>query len=150
MIPLGALLTQNLNMMSIPKNLISLSEFLDMKKMFESTLQPKMGKQETRSVWIPLDELKNYLAYVENEASKKGIKVSGIRFHMLAQTKANNQLTLALTSTYEEASKHVDFDPIFSSKEKPATLKSLESDNQKSEEKGGILNRMAPCPVICS
>jgi hypothetical protein len=135
--------------MSTPKNLISLAEFLEMKESFNSSIKIKLGTQETRSVWFSFENLKEYFAYVEKEATSNGITVSGIRFHMVAQTKDKKQLTLALTPTYEDNSKHIDFDPIYSSKEKPAALKSLEGDTQKSGGTGGILNKGDICPVMC-
>lgn len=135
--------------MSIPKNLISLVEFLDMKKSFDSTIKAKLGIQETQSVWFDFENLKAYFAYVEKEATANNIKVSGIRFHMIAKTIDKKQLTLALTPTHESNAKHIDFDPVYSSKAKPATLKSLELDVQKSAELGGILNKGIVCPEIC-
>lgn len=132
--------------MSVPKNLISLTEFLDMKKSFDSSIKTKLGSQETRSVWFSFENLQAYFAYVEKEATANKIKVSGIRFHMVAQTKDKKQLTLALTPTHESNAKHIDFDPVHSSEDKPVTLKSLESDVQKSEELGGILNKGVVCP----
>lgn len=135
--------------MSAPKNLISLTEFLDMKKSFDSSIKTKLGTQETKSVWFDFENLKDYLAYVEKEATANNIKVSGIRFHMVAQTQDKKQLTLALTPTHENNAKHIDFDPVHSSKEKPATLKSLKKDMQKADELGGILNHGLKCPDIC-
>ena len=135
--------------MSVPKGLISLAEFLEMKKTFDESVKVKLGNQETRSVWFSFENLKEYFTYVEAEASKNNIKISGIRFHMLTQTKNNKQMTLALTPTFEENTKHIDFDPVHSSKMAPATLKSLEADKTKSTENGGILNRGALCPTIC-
>lgn len=135
--------------MSVPKNLISLTEFLDMKKVFDASIKTKLGSQETKSVWFSFENLKDYFAYVEKEAASNNIKVSGIRFHMVADTKDKKQLTLALTPTYESNTNHIDFDPVHSFKDKPATLKSLESDTQKVEKLGGILNHGARCPEIC-
>lgn len=145
-----AILTKKSNIMSIPKNLISLAEFMDMKKIFDESIKIKLGSQETRSVWFSFEDLKEYFAYIENEATAKNIKISGVRFHMVAQTKEKKQLTLALTPTYESNMKHVDFDPIHSSKEKPVTLKSLETDTTKTGESGGILNKGYICPPVCS
>ncbi len=135
--------------MSVPKNLISVAEFLDMKKSFDSSIRTRLGNQETQSVWFSFENLQAYFAYVEKEAASNNIKVSGIRFHMVAQTKNKKQLTLALTPTYKSNDKHIDFDPVHSSEEKPATLKSLKSDTQKSRELGGILNRAVICPTDC-
>jgi len=135
--------------MSVPKNLISNAEFSAMKKSFDSSIKTKLGSQETQSVWFDFENLKEYFAYVEKAALANNINVSGIRFHMVAQTKDKKQLTLALTPTFESNMKHIDFDPIHSSKEKPATLKSIEADTKKSEEVGGILNRGINCPDFC-
>ncbi len=132
--------------MSVPKNLISLTEFLDMKKSFDSSIKTRLGSQETQSVWFDFENLKTYFAYVEKEATSNNIKISGIRFHMVAQTKDKKQLTLALTPTHKSNAKHIDFDPVHSSEDKPIALKSLKSDVQKSKELGGILNRGVVCP----
>jgi len=132
--------------MSVPKNLISLAEFLNMKKSFDSSIKGKLGSQETKSVWFSFENLQDYFTYIEKEATVNNIKISGIRFHMVAQTKDKKQLTLALTPTYDDNAKHIDFDPVHSSKEKPATLKSLETDAQKVVENTGILNKGVVCP----
>ena len=132
--------------MSVPKNLISFAEFSDMKKSFNSSIKTKLGPQETQSVWFDFENLKAYFAYVEKEAASNNLKVSGIRFHMVAQTKNKKQLTLALIPTHESNAKHIDFDPVHSSEGKAVTLKGLESDVQKSEELGGILNKGVVCP----
>ncbi len=135
--------------MSIPNNLISLAEFLEMKKSYDVSIKSKLGNQETQSVWFSFENLQAYFTYIEKQATEKNIKVSGIRFHMVTQTKDNKQLTLALTPTFESVTKHIDFDPVHSLKEQPATLKSIETDKDKVGETGGILNRGVLCPIVC-
>lgn len=135
--------------MSVPKNLISLTEFLAMKASFNNNIETKLGSNLTKSVWFSLENLEEYLAYVKKEATNNKIFISGIRFHMLAKTKGTKQLTLALTPTYENNSKHIDFDPVFSKTNDPKTLESLKTDTSKASENGGILNRGIDCPVVC-
>jgi len=135
--------------MSIPRNLISLTEFLAMKASFDSNIESKLGSNLTKSVWFSFENLEAYLAYVKKEASNNNIGVSGIRFHMIAKTEDTKQLTLALTPTYESNNSHIDFDPVFSDVNKPKTLQSLETDTNKASETGGILNRGTMCPPNC-
>lgn len=135
--------------MSVPKNLISLAEFLDMKASFDSNIETKLGSNLTKSLWFSFENLEEYLAYVKKEASNNNIEVSGIRIHMVAKTKDTKQLTLALTPTFESNTKHIDFDPVFSETDKPKTLQSLEMDTQKAAGTGAILNRAFPCPPHC-
>jgi len=127
--------------MSVPKNIISLTEFLAMKASFDSNIKPELGTNLTKSVWFSLENLENYLAYIKKEATNNNIEVSGIRFHMVAKTKDTKQLTLALTPTYESNAKQVDFDPVLSTQNKPKTLESIETDPRKADESGSILNR---------
>ncbi len=46
------------------------------------TISRLIGKEDNRSTWYSLDELKNYIAYVETEGKKQGIAVDGIRFYI--------------------------------------------------------------------
>ncbi len=127
--------------MSVPQNLISLKEFNEMRDEFNSTIKSKLGTQETESVWWSFQNLKDYIDYIEKEARNNNILISGIRFHMVAQTLDKKQLTLALTPTYLSNDKHIDFDPVLSKDNSPTDLKILESNITKSDELGAILNR---------
>lgn len=41
-----------------------------------------INKEDNRSTWYSLEELKNYIAYVETEGKKQGYAVDGIRFYI--------------------------------------------------------------------
>jgi hypothetical protein len=41
-----------------------------------------IGKEDNRSTWYSLEELKNYIAYVEAQGKAQGYMVDGIRFYI--------------------------------------------------------------------
>jgi len=131
--------------MSTPANLISISEFKDMRASYKTNV--RVGNQTT-SVWFPLDNLKEYLAFVESEAKAKNIPISGIRFHFIAKTDADKKMNLALTPTYIKDGKEISFDPMYSSDNAPKTLKNLIANPPHSIE-SSILNRGMSCPPFC-
>ena len=127
--------------MSIPQNLISQKELSEMQNEFNTSIKAKLGTQETESVWWTFDNLKEYFTYIETEARNNNILISGIRFHMVAQTNDKKRLTLALTPTYEKDTVHIDFDPKQSSNNNPTTLRNLGGDVAKSSIASSILNK---------
>lgn len=131
--------------MSTPTNLISISEFKDMRASYDSSV--RVGDQTT-SVWFSLDNLKEYLAFVESEAKAKNIPVSGIRFHFIAKTDADKKMNLALAPTYSKGGKEISFDPMYSSDNAPKSLKTLIA-NPPHSTNSSILNYGTMCPPFC-
>lgn len=127
--------------MSKPNGLISLKEFNDMKNSFNTNISQALGNHKTDSVWFDFDNLKDYFTYIENEANNNRIKISGINFHLIAKEDGNKELTLAMSPTYQQGVKHIDFDPTQSDFQNPASLKSLEADTTKVNKAGGIMNK---------
>jgi hypothetical protein len=41
-----------------------------------------IGKQDNRSTWYSLKELKDYIAYIESQGKEQGYTVDGIRFYL--------------------------------------------------------------------
>ncbi len=56
------------------------------------TISKLIGKEDNRSTWYSLDELKNYIAYAEAEGKKQGIAVNGIRFYIGAYASDDKNL----------------------------------------------------------
>lgn len=48
-----------------------------------------IGKPDNRSTWYSLDELKNYIAYIEAQGKEQGYAVDGIRFYLGAYSADN-------------------------------------------------------------
>lgn len=48
-----------------------------------------IGKEDNRSTWYSLDELKNYIAYIETQGKEQGYAVDGIRFYIGAYNADN-------------------------------------------------------------
>jgi len=127
--------------MSTPTGLISLKEFNEMKNSFNNNISTNLGSNKTDSIWFDFDNLKEYFAYIENEAKANSIDISGIRFHMIAMKDGDNELTIAMSPTFNDGREHIDFDPTQSSDKQPATFKSLEGNTSKANRAGGIMNK---------
>lgn len=48
----------------------------------QEILNRATGKEDNRSTWYSLEDLKLYIAYIEAQGIKKGFKVDGIRFYI--------------------------------------------------------------------
>lgn len=131
--------------MSTPSNLISITNFEDMRKSFEDNVR---SGDQTTSVWFSLDNLKEYLTFVENEAKTKNIPISGIRFHFIAKTDAEKRMSVALAPTYSKGDKEISFDPMYSSDNTPKSLKNLIA-NPPHSISSSILNHGQCCPPFC-
>lgn len=51
-------------------------------KVIEKALKKELGKQQVRDFWWSLEEIESYIAYVKEEAAKKGYENLGLRFFM--------------------------------------------------------------------
>ena len=127
--------------MSTPINLISVKEYKAMKDAFNTTIKGKLGSQETDSVWFSFDNLKEYLAYLEDESAKKNLLISGISFQMIATDDAAKRLTIALTPTFEDNGKQTAFDLNHSSTDSPMPIEDINSSSNNFESTSSILNR---------
>jgi len=64
-----------------------------------------IGKEDNRSTWYSLKELKAYIAYIEVQGKEQGYAVDGIRFYLGAYAKDNknpkkqNETTIFLSPT---------------------------------------------------
>lgn len=88
--------------MSTPKGIISLKEFNDMKKSFDTNVKTSLGNHTTDMVWWSIQDLRDYLDLIESEASDNNVDISGVSFVFIAKEDADKKLTLALRPTYTE------------------------------------------------
>lgn len=84
---------------NLPKGLISSVEAKELNQQFIKTRSKDLNrivkkesgnpkKEDAISSWFSLEELENYIAYVKEEGTKKGISVNGLRVYFGAY--ANN------------------------------------------------------------
>lgn len=155
--------------LAVPGNLISLEKAKEQLDFYNASHPQEVGAQYALRTWISIDELKTYIAYIEQSSKDKGIAVSGIDIIHTQYKKsnpgspnANNSVydkTLMLAPTYKNGTKNVAFDPIYSQQGKPKDLKILleEIKNDTISVKDGgipmkssIANGMSSCPNNCS
>ena len=114
------------------------------------------ANEQTIFGWHSLDTYKEYIAYIEEQAEKAGVKVSGIRVYFGADDKLGNQLTYFFSPTYydEKTGNHEAFDSFYMDENnKPVKIhdhivndtpvKGGESDNSC------LLNHSKVCPPFC-
>jgi hypothetical protein len=140
--------------MGTPKNLVTIQYLKDGMELYESGFNTKTADNQTKAVWFSLNDLKEYIAYVESEAKAKNIAVSGIRFHLIAENGSPEAINLALCPTYETAdskgaTQQVSFDPSQSETGKPADLSSLMDNTAKAQTVSGVMNNGLRCPKLC-
>lgn len=73
--------------------------------------------KETKSFWWSLEDLKNYFAYAESEANKKGYNVTGMRLYLGAYPEKNGENTLFFAPTGYKMSSTASFSNIFAAQE---------------------------------
>lgn len=143
-----------------PTNMIKYNEIIDMLKAYDNTrknvLEKALGFEDTRVNIYPVQELKDYLGYIENLCAQKSIPLTGINIISAAYPekyptnpeKANYQTLIFMPTTTVDGEVFVTFDPLKSKKGVPATFKSILAkkgynwpyDNSKvsvSEQKAG-------------
>jgi hypothetical protein len=140
--------------MGTPKNLVTIQYLKDGMELYQSGFNTKTADNQTKAVWFSLNDLKEYIAYVESEAKAKNIAVSGIRFHFIAENNSPEAINLALCPTYESAdskgaTQQVSFDPSQSETGKPANLSSLMDNTTKAATISCVMNNATRCPQIC-
>ena len=105
--------------MSVEKRIISKNKFDEMKNAYNKNIKPKLGDAYSNFVSFPVQDIKDFIALVEQEAGENNTKLENIRFHFVANTD-KGQLSLALAPNF--------------------------SDN---EIEGSYMNYAELCPPIC-
>lgn len=118
-----------------PSNALKYKEIVEMLKAYDDTrkevLTKALGFEDTRVNTYPLQQLKDYLGYIENMAAKEGIPITGINIISAAYPKtqggkeAGYQTLIFMPTTEVDGDKYVTFDPIYSKKGKIVTLKTI-------------------------
>lgn len=143
---------------SRPAQTISYEEMADLMNAFEQgakkeldkyTKQISKGKDSISTVynWYKLDDLKQYIAYIEKISKEKGIPVTGIRIYPseypsnYSNQKLRGRQTLIFTPTTSVNGKDdVAFEPLYSEIAKPAlTSEFLEKVRMKKSKSGSYL-----------
>lgn len=127
--------------MSTPNNLISVKQYKDMKASFDTNIKGRLGNHETNAVWFSFDNLKAYLSYLEDEAAKKGITISGLNLQMIASSGAAEKLSIAFTPTYDDHGVNRDFDVVHSTNNNPALIDDINAGSLHYDAPSSILNR---------
>lgn len=130
----------NQNQAQRPDIALTYSELISMLEHYDKTKKNQIAnavglKEDTRINNFKLEDLKAYIAYVEFEAKKKNIKVTGINFISAAypknhsdKEKRNYQTLIMMPATTINGVADVSFDPLKSEKGKPKSLKEILDD----------------------
>ncbi|RCS27886.1 hypothetical protein DUT90_03350 [Polaribacter sp. WD7] len=121
---------------SKPTNLLTYKEISSMLRQYDTTkkrfLDANNTKEDARIINIPLEQLKNYIAYVEKLSREKEIDITGINFIMSAypanysDSKLQNYQTFFyMPATTINGEDRVSFDPLHSSVGNPKSLREL-------------------------
>lgn len=96
-----------------PKGCISLEEAKKLEanyvNIIEKTLSRSLDEEECREFWWPLEDIEEYIAYVKEEAAKKGYKNLGFRFYLGKYDGEKGQTTLFIAPTREGEEKERGF-----------------------------------------
>jgi hypothetical protein len=144
-----------------PEGIISIKEAQDYHKKYKSDSDGRMANnQQTVYGWHSLENIKRYIEYIEEEAQKKGVEVSGLNVYFGSGEPINGsdkgQLTHFIAPTYEDkvTKKHEAFDSFSSTDKNPRKIhKSIiegEDDRTFSNENSLLLNRSVICPPFCN
>lgn len=71
--------------MKKPNNLITKERAIELCKAHDTkhaAISRAINAQDNRSTWYSLEELKEYIAYIEAQGREKGYNVDGIRFYI--------------------------------------------------------------------
>jgi hypothetical protein len=86
-----------------PKNTITVKEASVLATNFNTrheAMSELIGKPDNRSSWYSLSEIKEYIAYIENEGATKGLDVDGVRIYFGAYNEdRGNYSTLVFVPT---------------------------------------------------
>lgn len=119
-----------------PTNMIKYNEIVNMLEAYDSTrkfvLEKSLGFEDTRVNTYPIEELKNYLGYIENLCVQKNIPLTGINIISAAypnkksnSKEAGYQTLIFMPTTTIDGEYFVTFDPLKSVKGNPITFKSI-------------------------
>lgn len=86
-----------------PKKCISVEDAKKLEANYVSIIEKNqsrsLGEEECREFWWPLEEIEEYIAYVKDEAAKKGYKNLGLRFYLGKYEGKKRQTTLFIAPT---------------------------------------------------
>lgn len=119
-----------------PVNMVKYNEIIKMLKAYDATrkgvLEKSLGFEDTRVNTYPIQQLKEYLGYIENLCIQKNIPLTGINIISAAYPAKNNNSTEAgyqtlifMPTTTIDGESFVTFDPLKSQKGKPVAFKSI-------------------------
>jgi hypothetical protein len=120
-----------------PDMALTYYEIINMLKHYDKTRKMPLerahgGTEDTRINFIKLEELKKYIAYIEQESNKKDIPLAGINFISAAypddwtvKRKQNYQTIILMPATTIGDEEGVSFDPLQSNKGEPMSLKEI-------------------------
>lgn len=124
-----------------PDILLTYPELVTMLNHYDETRKAQFGAvvgkpEDTRITFFTIKELKDYIAYVEKEAKKKKIPLTGINFISAAYPdnyqrdpiKSNFRTLIMFPATTINGEKMVSFDPFRSEKRDPKPLKEILND----------------------
>ncbi|RKF04208.1 hypothetical protein C8N26_0871 [Tenacibaculum lutimaris] len=145
-----------------PSNMLKYNEIVNMLESYDKTrkevLEKSLGFEDTRVNSYPIQQLKDYLGYIENLCAQKEIPLTGINIISTAYPEnysgsktAGYQTLIFMPTTTIDGEEFVTFDPLKSKKGVPVTFKSILAkrgynwsyDNSrisKEEQKAGVLN----------
>ena len=99
-----------------PEGLISVQQAQKYVSNYKKENETKFAaNQQTIFGWHSIETYKNYISYIEEQAKKAGVTVSGIRVYLGADDKLGNQLTYFFSPTFynEKTGNHEAFDSFY-------------------------------------
>lgn len=145
-----------------PQNLLMYKEMVAMLEHYDQTRKPvlekALGYEDTRVNTYPIQQLKDYIGYIENLCAQKNIPLTGVNIISAAYPEkqsgtkeAGYQTLIFMPTTTINGEEFVAFDPLKSNKGVPATFKSILAkrgynwpyDNSKvakEEQKAGVVS----------
>ncbi|MEE9409125.1 MAG: hypothetical protein V3V28_13740 [Polaribacter sp.] len=119
-----------------PTNLLTYKEIASMLQHYDANkkqaLMKAFGKEDSRVINIPVEQLKNYIAYVEKLSKEKEIKLTSINFVMASYPENYKdekvrefQTFFYIPATSINGETRVSFDPLHSTKGKPALFRDI-------------------------
>jgi len=89
--------------MSIEKKFITEKEFNKMKKNYVEKIQKKIGKDVSSDyVHLPLEDIKEYIAWIEKQAQENQTKVKSLKIHFVSENNDKGKLTTVFEGTFEK------------------------------------------------
>lgn len=139
--------------MSTPKNLLNIQDLKTGLDIYKKGIESRPANT-TQAVWFSLQDLKEYIEFIEKNAKDKNIVVSGIRLHVIASKDGADRFSLALCPTAEVKTtdgltRQMSFDPLYSENEKPLDLNEILKNSQNANKGSSVLNYGRICPDFC-